>query len=69
MGNIIWFYLLRKYPLSKVTPFALLIPVFGCIITAIVLDEEFDLTTIFGGVVTLLGVAFIVLGKIDENKI
>jgi len=62
VGYGIWNYLLRKYSVTIVTPFTLLVPVFGMISSIIFLEEHFEswkaITSLFiitGLSVTLLG--------------
>jgi len=63
VSHSLWFYLLKKYPISKVAPFTLLSPVFGCVITALVFNEIIENSTILGGIIVILGLTFIVTGK------
>jgi O-acetylserine/cysteine efflux transporter len=68
VGFYIWFYLLNKYPLGKVTPFILLSPIFGCIMTMLVFNEPIDPQIIPSGLLIILGVAIIELQN-DRKKL
>jgi O-acetylserine/cysteine efflux transporter len=63
-ANFSWIYLLRKYSLIKLMPFSLLTPIFGCIITAIVFDENIELSTLLGGLMIMVGIAIIEMKKV-----
>jgi O-acetylserine/cysteine efflux transporter len=63
-ANLGWIYLLRKYSLIKLMPFSLLTPIFGCIITAIVFDENIELSTLLGGLMIMIGIAIIEMKKV-----
>ena len=59
LANLCWIYLLRKYPLSIMMPFTLLIPVFGCIISTIVFNEILEKGFILGGLVVMIGLIIV----------
>jgi len=59
----LWYRLLRWYPINQVMPFALLMPIFGVAAGMVVLGETLAWQTIAGGIVTLAGVAIIVLRR------
>lgn len=61
----LWYRLISLYPVNQVMPFTLLMPVFGVVAGVLVLDETLSLRTILGGIVTLAGVAIIVLRRPD----
>lgn len=54
-----WMYLLKTYPMSKVVPFNLLTPVFGCIINTIILNERIGMSTILGGAIIIIALIII----------
>lgn len=56
LAGYIWFYLLKKYPSSLITPFMLLLPPFSCIMSYIFLSERFTLLQILGFLVIFLGI-------------
>lgn len=55
----LWIKLLNKYPMNKVTPFMLLVPVFGCISTYTMLDEKLTQDIILGGFLIMIGLVMI----------
>src|SRR6476469_8246723 len=57
VGYGIWNTLLGRYPVAKVTPFAMLVPVFGMAADAIVFGERPHALELAGGSVLLAGVA------------
>ncbi|MCT4635648.1 MAG: EamA family transporter [Rickettsiales bacterium] len=63
LSMLSWMYLLRTYSMSKVVPFNLLTPVFGCIINTMVLNERIGMSTILGGVVIITGLVIIEFKK------
>ena len=54
-------YLLRHYEVSVVSPYMLLVPVFGVMGGVFVMDETLTSRMIIGGLLTLGGVAIITL--------
>lgn len=58
-----WYFLLRRYPVSRITGFMLLVPFFGVVSGIFALGEPITWPTALGGVVTLIGVTMIVLAK------
>ena len=68
VGYYLWFYLLNKYPLSKVIPFTLLSPVIGCISSHFFLEEKIDLPLITGGVIIILGIFIIEYERFRDKK-
>ena len=59
----LWYGLLRKYPVSKVVPFALLTPVLGIFISRFYYSDPVTLPMIAGGAVTMFGVALTILPR------
>ncbi|MEP3248219.1 MAG: EamA family transporter [Sneathiella sp.] len=51
-----WFYLLQKYPISILTPYGLLAPIFGVGFGVLLYDEPITWKFILGGCITLVGV-------------
>ncbi|TXL73569.1 EamA family transporter [Vineibacter terrae] len=56
-----WYRLLYRYPLTRVAPFQMLVPLFGVLAGALMLGEPLTLQKIAGGAVTIVGVALVVL--------
>lgn len=59
----LWYWLLKHFPVSQVTPFNLLVPVFGLTIAHWVYAEPLTLQFISGTVLTLVGVAIIMFRR------
>lgn len=51
-----WFFLLQRYPVTVLTPYGLLAPVFGVAFGVILYDEPLSWKFIVGGSITLAGV-------------
>ena len=64
----IWFYLLKKHPLSKIVPFILLVPVFGCLTTSLVLRESIEPAVLCGGIIVIIGLTIIELKNYAKNE-
>lgn len=63
VGYGIWNTLLGRYPVATVTPFAMLVPVFGMAAAAVVFGERPHALELAGGVVLLAGVAVAVVRR------
>lgn len=63
-----WYYLLRRYAVSKISGYMLLVPFFGVIGGIATLGEPLTIQTAIGGAATLLGVALIVLPRRETEK-
>lgn len=59
----LWYWLLSHFPVSQVTPFNLLVPVFGLTITQWFYAEPMSFQFLGGTVLTLLGVAIIMIRR------
>ena len=59
----IWYFLLARYPVSRVTGFMLLVPFSGVLSGIFALGEPITWPTALGGVVTLIGVTLIVRSR------
>ena len=62
-GYTVWYRLLRRYPVTWVTPFTLLPPVVGVASGAAFLGEELTWRMLAGGAITLIGVGVITLRR------
>ena len=62
-----WYYVLSKYPVNKVMPVLLLLPITGFITAIFLLGEEPPKQVFLGGVIIVLGVGMILFGK-SKNK-
>jgi O-acetylserine/cysteine efflux transporter len=63
LGFSIWGALLSRHPAAQVTPFALLIPVVGISVAALILGETVSAGEAVAGLVVLAGLALSVLGQ------
>jgi O-acetylserine/cysteine efflux transporter len=61
LGFGLWFFLLAHHPVSLISPFALLIPVFGVSASLYWLNESLNWQGMIGGLMILVGVATMVL--------
>lgn len=57
-----WNWLLQRYPAATVTPFALLIPIFGFSSMAVAFGERISALTMLGAAVVFIGLAINVFG-------
>jgi O-acetylserine/cysteine efflux transporter len=65
-----WYFVLSKYPVNKVMPIMLLLPITGLITAIILLDEEPSKQVFIGGAVIIFGVCLILFRntkKISQN--
>lgn len=63
-----WYYLLQKYPVSVLTPYGLLAPLFGVCFGLVLYDEPITWKFILGGAITLAGVFIINLRNAEQQK-
>ncbi len=56
IGQAVLFYLYRKYPVSDVAPWALLIPLFAGVSSILVYGESISLSLVVGGAIVIVGV-------------
>ena len=59
----LWFAMMRRYPVSQVMPFTLLEPVFGALTAVLLLNEPYDWQMVLGALVTVSGLAIIVIRR------
>ena len=59
----LWFAMMRRYPVSQVMPFTLLEPVFGALTAVLLLNETWDWQMVLGALVTVSGLAIIVIRR------
>ena len=64
LGYSIWYYVLGKYPVNKVLPVMLLLPLTGVITAILFLGERPDIKVFIGGFIIILGVSLILFEKI-----
>ena len=63
LGYGIWYRLLARYPVSQAMPWTLLVPVFGVLSGVLFLGEPVTGGLVIGGVLTVCGVAVIVVRR------
>ena len=54
-----WYFLIRRYPVSTVSPLMLLMPIIGVLTGHLVYGDQLTYKIIFGGILTMLGVTII----------
>lgn len=59
----LWYFLLKRYPISHVAPYSLLTPVFSIALGQVFFVEEITWHIMVGGVLTIGGVAVIVMRR------
>ena len=63
IGYASWYYVLKKYPVNKVMPVLLVLPLTGLITSIFLLGESPPNQVFFGGTVIVLGVGIILFTK------
>lgn len=63
LGYAIWYHLVGKFPVNKIGPFLLLLPVFSIAGSTLVLGEQLTLQIAVGGGIIIAGVAFIIFER------
>jgi len=58
-----WYYVLRKYPVNKVMPVLLLLPLIGLLTAVFLLGEKPPKEVFLGGTIIVFGVGMILFGK------
>ena len=62
-----WYFLIQRYPISVLTPFGLLAPVFGVIFGVVLFSEPITIRFLIGGTITLVGVGIINMRTAKKN--
>ena len=63
IGYAAWYYVLRKYPVNKVMPVLLMLPVTGLITSIFLLGEDPPKQVFLGGLIIIFGVGMILFTK------
>jgi len=63
IGHGLWNYLMQTHAVSKIAPFSLLVPISGVFFGQMVYKEPITWELILGGLITLAGVAIIVVRR------
>jgi len=66
VGYAAWYYVLKKYPVNKVMPVLLVLPITGLLTSIFLLGEDPPKQVYLGGLVIITGVALILFTK--KNK-
>ena len=68
IGYAAWYYVLGRYPVNKIMPVLLILPVTGLITSIFLLGEDPPTEVFLGGLVIILGVAMILFTKSNKKK-
>ena len=68
VGYAAWYYVLKKYPVNKVMPVLLILPVTGLITSIFLLGEDPPKQVFLGGLVIICGVGTILFTKSNKKK-
>ena len=68
VGYAAWYYVLRRYPVNKVMPVLLILPVTGLVTSIFLLGEDPPKQVFLGGLVIIFGVAMILFTKKNKKK-
>ena len=68
VGYAAWYYVLKKYPVNKVMPVLLILPVTGLVTSIFLLGEDPPKQVFLGGLVIISGVALILFTKSNKKK-
>jgi O-acetylserine/cysteine efflux transporter len=68
VGYAAWYYVLKKYPVNKVMPVLLILPVTGLVTSIFLLGEDPPKQVFLGGLVIIFGVALILFTKSNKKK-
>jgi len=68
VGYAAWYYVLKKYPINKVMPVLLILPVTGLITSIFLLGEDPPKQVFLGGLVIIFGVGAILFTKSNKKK-
>jgi O-acetylserine/cysteine efflux transporter len=63
VGYAAWYHVLGRYPVTKVMPFLMLLPVTTIACGVVLLDETLTPVTMAGAVIVIVGVAFITIRR------
>lgn len=68
LGYSIWYYVLSIYPVNRILPVMLLLPITGILTAVLFLGERPGLKVFIGGSIILFGVGIILFSKMEKNK-
>jgi len=68
LGYAMWYHLLGIYPINRVVPFLLLLPVMSVVFSVVLLGESLTTLVLGGGALVILGVAVTVFAPESAGK-
>ena len=68
LGYSIWYYVLGRYPINKILPVMLLLPVSGVLTAIVLLGERPGIKVLIGGLIILIGVGLILIEKTKKQN-
>tara|TARA_B110000196_G_scaffold178829_1_gene153316 strand:- start:206 stop:1072 length:867 start_codon:yes stop_codon:yes gene_type:complete len=68
IGYAAWYYVLRKYPVNKVMPVLLMLPVTGLITSIFLLGENPPNQVFLGGTIIIIGVSLILFKNTKKKR-
>jgi O-acetylserine/cysteine efflux transporter len=68
IGYAAWYYVLKKYPVNKVMPVLLVLPVTGLLTSIFLLGEDPPKQVFLGGLVIIFGVGMILFTRSKKTK-
>lgn len=68
LGYSLWYHVLGIFPVNKILPIMLLLPVTGILTAVIFLGERPESKVYIGGIIILIGVSIILFGKNENSK-
>ncbi|MFP0386355.1 EamA family transporter, partial [Acinetobacter baumannii] len=69
IGYGLWIYLLTRYPVAKISPLSLWVPVISMIFAYLFLDEQLNTLQWLGSCIVMLGLMVHLLGKKIQSHI
>jgi O-acetylserine/cysteine efflux transporter len=63
IGYGYWYWLMRRYQINQIMPATLLVPPFGVLAGVVLLGESLTFSLVAGGLMTIVGVAIIILRR------
>ncbi len=68
IGFGIWFSLLKKYPINKISPFMLFVPFFGILLSVLFFDSKLTTSFLFGGTLIIIGLVIVQFWPYFKSK-
>ena len=64
---IVWYRLLGKFSVAKISPYSLLMPLFSMVGSILILNEQVTISNVAGAIITISGIAFLQYGHTLMN--